>query len=66
MSEGKLQVSGAETEGRHAEATDNKLLTPWSKVLPEKITGPQSRNFPHFVGSEGPLPVTGARNLPLS
>ena len=30
-------------------------LTPWSRVLPEKHSGSQSRNFPHFMEPEGSL-----------
>jgi len=36
------------------------LLTPWSRVLLEKLTGSQvlsqSRNFPHFMEPKGSLP----------
>ena len=36
--------------------TYNKL-TPWSRVLPDNLTGPQlTKNFPHFMGPEGLLP----------
>jgi hypothetical protein len=32
------------------------LLSPWSRVLLEKLTGSQSRNSPHFMETEGSLP----------
>jgi len=32
------------------------LLTPWSTVLLEKLTGSQSRNSSHFMQPEGSLP----------
>jgi hypothetical protein len=31
-------------------------LTPWNRVLPEKLTSPQSRNSPHFMEPERSLP----------
>ena len=34
----------------------NYLLTPWSRVVLEKLTGFQSRNSPHFMVAEGSLP----------
>ena len=36
--------------------TAAKELTPWSTVLPEKLTGPQIvKKFPHFMEPEGSL-----------
>jgi hypothetical protein len=32
------------------------ILTPWSRVLLEKLTRPQSRNCPHFMEPAGSLP----------
>jgi len=32
------------------------LLTPWSKVLLEKLSGSQSKNYPHFMEPESSLP----------
>jgi len=32
------------------------LLTPWSKVLLEKLTGSQLKKFPAFYGTPGSLP----------
>ena len=35
---------------------DGLLLTPWSRVLLEKLTGSQPRNSPHYMEPEGSLP----------
>jgi len=44
-----------------------RLLTPWSRLLIEKLTGSQSRNSPHFMEREGSLPAfTRAHHLSLS
>jgi hypothetical protein len=37
------------------------LLTPWSNVLLEKLTGSQSRNSPAFYEPEGSLPYSQVR-----
>jgi hypothetical protein len=39
--------------------TEITKITPWSRVLPEKLTGPQMvKNTPHFMEPEGPLPYS--------
>ena len=39
----------------HASCREH-LLIPCSRVLLEKLTGSQSRNYPHFMQTEGSLP----------
>jgi len=38
----------------------NKILTPWSRVLPEKLTGLQLVKFPALYGTDCLLPHSQA------
>jgi len=46
----------------------HNIVTAWSRVIPEKLTGPQlAKKFPAFYGTQKFITAfTGARHLSLS